>query len=192
MVSQTDELIEKREEVPDRSISQPHLKLHQLNRAVGQGVASWQTMSIHPICFYAAGKRPGELVWLGAPVFVGALKLQHLSGSISCVKKTEYASNWGCYQYPGLEQHPLNVVVTDLRGNVIFPLQKYIRNAGLWYYLPATDADSKELVFANFQSPFYLRTHSRLRIWYGEDLRNWRNRDNQGRVCVNVLGYLMN
>ena len=30
-----------------------------------------------------------------------------------------------------------------------------------------------------------------LRVWFGEDLKNWAESDNQGRVCVDVFGYVI-
>ena len=30
-----------------------------------------------------------------------------------------------------------------------------------------------------------------LRIWFGEDLKNWSDWDNQERVCVDVYGYVI-
>ena len=70
---------------------------------------------------------------------------------------------------------------------------RYIRHsAGLWYYLPNTDAKhSKELVFANYMDPFYLPELGQLRIWYGEDLTGWSEHDNQGKVCVNIYAHVM-
>lgn len=152
----------------------------------------WSKINLHPICFFASGKRPGELVWLGKSKLIGAIKLEYLEGSVRCATSSSYDSKWGCYQQPDTLQNPLNVVITDLANHVIFPLQKYIRNKGLWYYLPATDPlYSKELVFTNYLDPFYLQAYSRLRIWYGEDLRDWYNKDNHGRVCVNVYAHMM-
>ena len=62
-----------------------------------------------------------------------------------------------------------------------------LRNGGLWYWYPfVTDSNSKDIVFTDFARPFYLPQYEQLRIWYGEDLKNWHETDNQGRVCVNV------
>ena len=82
-------------------------------------------------------------------------------------------------------------MVTDRQNNVIFPSEKYIKNAGLWYYLPFTDAaHSNEIVFTDYANPVFLSDGAEMRIWYGEDLRDWKNRDNGGRVCVDVFAHL--
>jgi len=48
--------------------------------------------------------------------------------------------------------YPLNVIITERRDNVIFPLQQFIKHApGLWYTMPLVDdKHSDELVFSNF------------------------------------------
>jgi len=95
------------------------------------------------------------------------------------------------YFFTGLTAHPLNVVITDDSKNVMFPLERYLNKKkfrpGLWYYLPFTDPKhSDEIVFANYMDPFYLPSFGQLSIWYGEDLKNWYERDNIGKVCVDV------
>ena len=51
------------------------------------------------------------------------------------------------------------------------------------------DKHSGELVFSNFDHPLYLHPYMELRVWFGEDLRNWSESDNQGRACVDVFVY---
>ena len=46
---------------------------------------------------------------------------------------------------------------------------------------------SDELVFADFARPFYLKKNDEMRFWYGEDLKKYGDKDNQGQVCFNVL-----
>lgn len=86
-------------------------------------------------------------------------------------------------------KYPLNVIITDNHDNIIYPRPQYIKHAaGLWYYLPMVDdKHSDELVFTDFSEPFYMQEHQQLRIWYGEDLKNWSETDNQGRICVDVF-----
>lgn len=155
------------------------------------GQQIWQQINLAPVCFHAAGQRPGIFHYLGPGKLVAAIKLVYRTGQVSCEKNTAFNSRWGCYHHNGYIKNPLNVVITDGNDNVIFPLEKYIKNAGLWYYLPFTDAGySDELVFTNYENPPYLAQGSRLKIWYGEDLRKWRNTDNIGMVCVDVYAHL--
>ena len=50
---------------------------------------------------------------------------------------------------------------------------------------------SDELVFANFGQPLYLPTDEKLRFWYGDDLKNHSEGDNQGQVCFHVFALFM-
>lgn len=60
------------------------------------------------------------------------------------------------------------------------------------YYLPAQDSKhSDAIVFSNFDTPLYLHHLMQLKIWYGEDLKNWSETDNQGHVCVDLFGFVI-
>ena len=126
-------------------------------------------------------------------MLLGALKLTYRGGEVRCVSDVAYNSRWGCHGHNSYRAHPLNVVITDKQNNRIFPLQQFIKhNSGLWYDMPVVDDKySDELVFSNFEYPLYLQPHMELRIWFGEDLMNWSESDNQGRVCADVYGYVI-
>lgn len=126
-------------------------------------------------------------------MLLGALKLAYRDGEVRCVSNVAYNSRWGCHNNPSFKAYPLNVVITDKQNNRIFPLQQFIKHsAGLWYDMPVVDDKySDELVFSNFEYPLYLQQHMELRVWFGEDLMNWSESDNQGRVCVDVYGYVI-
>lgn len=123
---------------------------------------------------------------------MAAIKLVYREGTVRCTSSTAFNSRWGCYHHPSFLNHPFNVVVTDRSNNVIFPDEKYIKNAaGLWYYLPFTDPlHSDEIVFNNYANPVYLSRGAVIKIWYGEDLQNWNQENNGGRICVDVYAHL--
>ncbi|KAJ7383251.1 hypothetical protein OS493_029656 [Desmophyllum pertusum] len=99
-------------------------------------------------------------------MLLGALKLVYREGAVRCVSNVAYNSRWGCHSYSSFKTYPLNVIITDKHNNVIFPLPQFIAQR---------------------------RTvpHMDLRIWFGEDFKNWSETDNQGRVCVDVMGYVI-
>jgi len=67
-----------------------------------------------------------------------------------------------------------------------------MNGSGLWYSMPVVDdKHSDELVFSNFDYPLYLHPYMELRVWLCEDLKNWSESDNQGRVCVDVFAYVL-
>ena len=53
------------------------------------------------------------------------------------------------------------------------------------------DKHSDELVFSNSDYPLYLHLYMELRVWFGEDLKNWFESDNQGMVCVEFFAYVI-
>ena len=55
----------------------------------------------------------------------------------------------------------------------------------------ADDKHSDELVFSNFDYPLYLHPYMELRVWFVEDLKNWSESDNQGRMCIDDLAYVI-
>ena len=154
-------------------------------------VAAWAKINHFPVCFHARGQKPGTFHYLGDGRLVGAMKLVYQRGFVRCARKRVHNSRWGCYHHAESLKHPLNVLVTDADNNVVYPSEKYIQNTGMWYYLPFTDAKfSKELVFTDYANPFYLANHTHIRIWYGEDMMQYKNCDNFGRVCVEVWAHL--
>ncbi|XP_031560790.1 uncharacterized protein LOC116296830 [Actinia tenebrosa] len=157
------------------------------NNAAGGRVGDWTKMSLMPVCFEGRNNRYGHFVNMGESKLVAAIKLVYKSGKIRCVSNVAYDSRWGCHHYSSFVNYPLNVVITDQEDNVIYPASKYFKTSNLWYYLPGTDdLLSDELVFVNYGTPFYLEQYRQLRVWYGEDLKNSAEGDNQGRVCVDV------
>ncbi|XP_048584679.1 uncharacterized protein LOC116618769 isoform X1 [Nematostella vectensis] len=148
---------------------------------------------LHEVCFEARGDKPGQFVHYGTSGLVGAIKLVWKSGHVRCVSNVAHDSRWGCYHYSSLMKYPLNVVITDNYKNIIFPKYEDIqRKAGLWYSLPMMDdKHSDEIVFTEFAKPLYIQQYKTLKVWYGEDLNNWAETDNQGRVCVDVYGRFM-
>ena len=64
--------------------------------------------------------------------------------------------------------------------------------SGLWYTMPIVDdKHSDMLVFCNCDYPLHLHPCMELRVWFGEDLKNWSENDNQGRVCVDIFAYVI-
>lgn len=146
----------------------------------------WKQISNLPVCVLPRDDGYGNLQYAGESKLVGALKLKYESGHIRCVSNEAYDSRWGCAK---AETAKLNIIVTDDYDHVIFPLPEFIKEKnGMWYYMPLADAEySDELVFADFGHPFYLQKSGILRFWYGEDLKNYGESDNQGQVCFHVL-----
>ncbi|XP_020917536.1 uncharacterized protein LOC110254832 [Exaiptasia diaphana] len=151
--------------------------------------SAWVKMNRRLVCFGARGNQYGSFQNYAKEGKVSAIKLVYHHGYVRCARKAVYHSRWGC---GGRFRNIVNVIATDEHNRILFPRKdlyysKY--KSGLWYTLPFADGvRSKELVFLqeNFVRPFYFPLERQMRIWYGEDLANSSEKDNAGRVCVNV------
>ena len=136
------------------------------------------------MCFSARGNQYGTF-YTPLPGKVAAVKLVYLYGYVTCQKyNADNWSFWGC----GLRMKDLvNVVVTRSNNHMILPPNQFIGSrAGKWCKLPAYDSFSPEIVLSFFSNPLTLSSHTQLRLWYGEDLVNYTEGDNDGRVCADV------
>ena len=145
----------------------------------------------NPICFLGWGDTPGkfESRYDG---FVGALKLVHINGKITCDRnKPSYKSNWGCYKE---DKNLLCIFITDLNKNLLFNrtggdlgnnVKKY------WYGSKIFGPDSEEIVFSRMEDPQFVNSGFQMRIWYGEDLGNIDEINNDGQTCVDVYAHFV-
>ena len=119
---------------------------------------------------------------------LAAVKLVHLYGFVTCHRYTPaYWSFWGC----GYDKDYVNVVITTAYNGILLPSDRFIKyksQAGKWSKVPGYNAYSPELVLSFFHSPYSVRSGQQLRVWYGEDLMNFTEGDNGGRVCCDVYG----
>ena len=114
---------------------------------------------------------------------IQAVKLAHLSGQVTCETPKTAWSKWGC-------DHPddpdsvryIAVFLTDESNNILLPIGKSSR-----YTIPGYDAQSSEIVFSGFQTPFHLSSGQELRMWYEEDLKDHNDFDNSGNSCTDVF-----
>jgi len=150
----------------------------------GYGYGSAWRLQASNICFLTKGDKPGFFKLKQGGELV-AMKLQHKSGVVSCIGTT-LNSNFGCnnraktwYSY----RH-IGTFVTDDVRNVIFPAMTKIDRG--FATLPGYNAHSKFLVFTNYATPMLARRGQDVKIWYGEDLFDIFEGDNQGRTCVDV------
>ena len=126
------------------------------------------------MCFGAKNNMFGrfEVEFSGS---INAVKLVHLNGKVSCGKAW---AKWGCF--PGREK--LRVFITDASNTIILP-----RAEGRFYRIPGYNSSSSEIIITDFQNPLYLSSGHDLRLWFGADLFDYDEDDNNGKVCTNVF-----
>lgn len=159
----------------------------------------WQKVNgENPVCFRVSGDRPGRFT-ISKEGFVAAFKLVHRSGSVTCEKDKchghdSYSSKWGCstnHSYVG--STPLGTFITTQSKRVLFPREKFIRikSMNTWYALPGFEPDSDFLVFHDFANPEFLQENQELQLWYGEDLENFNEDNNEGQTCADVYAWYL-
>ena len=144
----------------------------------------WIKANGSPVCFSARYNQYGAV---NAPLGgkVAAVKLVHLYGYVTCHKyNADNWSFWGCGH--GLKDL-VDVVVTWSNNQIILPASQFIGNrAGKWSKLPGYNSFSPEIILSVFSTPLSVSAQTQLRVWYGEDLVNSTEGDNDGRVCADV------
>ncbi|XP_031562383.1 uncharacterized protein LOC116298145 [Actinia tenebrosa] len=158
--------------------------------------AQWFNLSTKPVCFGAKENQFGAFN-IRAEGFLSAIKLVHVSGSVTCDKNScaknlnQYNSKWGCApNHPFVGKTPLNTVITTSNNKIVFPKDHHFthEHTSLWYDMEQFDSNSNFLVFQRFHDPLYVAAGQELRLWFGEDLKDVSEDDNGGQTCARVFG----
>ncbi|XP_065660471.1 uncharacterized protein LOC136084395 [Hydra vulgaris] len=136
-------------------------------------------------CFEASGNH-SAYVPLVTRGWLTDIKLVHVSGVLKCYL-TSGGSNFGCY-----DDGFFNLYITDNKNKIVFPFSnQQLTYDNKAYKLPGLSAKDNEMVLPNFNHPIpYLREEQYIEIWNGEDLFDYGENDNSGRVCVNIYGII--
>ena len=152
-------------------------------------LGNWQKANTAPVCFGTRDTQPGSF-YLPSGGGLAAIKLVHLYGYVSCdVRHPQHWSFWGCGQHSSLKQEVDVVITTSDDKQIILPpaeFMKYHHQGGKWARVPGYDSFSKEIVLTPFGKPYPVVAGQQLHLWYGEDLQNYNEGDNGGRVCCDV------
>lgn len=150
-------------------------------------------------CFGSKGNKPAKFTikWEG---FLAAFKILHTKGEVNCdtrQTKHSFASKWGCStSHPNVGTTPLGTFVTTPSTpsrRILFPREKFIPNKSLamWYVLPGFHPNSPFLVFHDFANPEFVQYGQEVEIWYGEDMEDVSEDDNDGESCVEVFAWYL-
>ena len=112
---------------------------------------------------------------------------------MTCDKVHEhYRSNWGCNRDT---RNPLSVFITDDDRKILFNRTGNDPHGNVrttWYSSALFKGDSKELVFNRMDDPLYVNPDLKLRVWFGEDLMNSEEFNNDDRSsCVDVYAHFI-
>ncbi|KAL9960944.1 hypothetical protein ACROYT_G034452 [Oculina patagonica] len=169
----------------DRSISQDDTSKITKRNAGRPYTDRWLKLNFRPVCFGTRDTQYGDFsVSYGGKI--AGFTLVHLSGYVTCGKRrVSHYSFWGCGDAGGVKNH-VNVVITTSSNHVIVPPSEFFTfGNGKWSEIPGYNSMSPEIVLPSF-SPFSVRSDDQFRLWYGDDLVNFTEHDNGGRVCADV------
>ena len=145
----------------------------------------WLKVNSSPVCFEARNNQFGTF-YVPSSGNLAAIKLVHRYGNVSChTGSTSNWSYWGCGADPPLRGQ-VNVVITASANYVLFPPDRFNASDTKWYKIPGYNSLSPELVLSRFSHPYWVDSSQELRLWYGEDLVNQSEEDNDGRACCDV------
>ena len=147
----------------------------------------WRKANSVPVCFGARHNVFGKF-HLPSSGKLAAIKLVHLYGYVSCRAPDPYHwSYWGCGK---AANNRVNVVITNAHNHIILPPNQLIASgesaAGKWYNELGYSSVSPELVLSVFSDPPHVSSGQEFRVWYGEDLMNFTESNNDGKVCSDV------
>lgn len=152
----------------------------------------WRKVNYSPVCFGARKHQFGRF-FMPFSGRLAAIKLVHLYGYVSCSKhgNVNHWSYWGCGYSFSLTRDMVNVVITTSSNHIILPPDQFLTRSGSlrsgkWHEILGYNSWSPELVFSVFSHPLWVSSGQQLRVWNGEDLVDYLETDNGGRVCCDV------
>ena len=144
----------------------------------------WVKLNKSPVCFGAKGNSFGKFT-CESDVSVSSFMFVHQNGTVSCRRKAQSTSYWGCIA----DSNDLAAILTDQQDKILAPAASKVSKNG-WYRLEGYTSSSSALVFCVSEEPHHIIANSELRLWYGEDLKGFTESDNSGRTCADVYGLL--
>ena len=145
----------------------------------------WVKLNKSPVCFGAKGNSFGKFTY-DSDVFVSSFMFVHHNGTVSCRGKAKSRSYWGCRP----DTTALGAILTDQQEKILAPAASKVSQNG-WYRLEGYTSLSSLLAFCVSEKPHHIIANSELRLWYGEDLTGFTEKDNSGRTCADVYGLLV-
>ena len=148
----------------------------------------WIKANYAPVCFSVKGNQYGSFK-TPSHGKLAAIKLVHLYGYVSCDSSIKSSwTYWGCASpcYPKWRGR-VGVTITNSANYVLLPTShSLIAGTTTWYKIPGYHSLSPELVLSFFANHHSVSSGEELRLWYGEDLLDYTEGDNDGKTCCDV------
>ena len=137
----------------------------------------WRRLNSNPVCFGAKDNQFGGFV-VEVDGHIDAVKLVHLHGQVSCNVSSDRWSNWGC----GWTM--LLVFLTNSTDDILIPK---VEGGQYKYKIEGYKSKSSEIIWKDFINPIRLTSGQEWRLWHSDDLRDYREYDNNGTSCTDVF-----
>ncbi|KAL9960949.1 hypothetical protein ACROYT_G034458 [Oculina patagonica] len=145
----------------------------------------WLKANSSPVCFGAKSYSYGRF-YAPSRGRLASVKLVHLYGYVSCnTASLHHWSFWGCGTSRWVK-NKVNVVITTSSNHIVLPPRQFFSGGGKWSYIPGYNSHSPEIILSFFSHPYWVYKGRQFRVWYGEDLVNYTESDNGGKVCADV------
>ena len=151
----------------------------------------WIKINTAPVCFGAKGDQFGKF-FVPTGGRLASIKLVHFYGYVTCDKRDKrFWSYWGCSTYLRALQDKVNVVITNSSNHILLPSSQFMYESDKWSILQGYNSFSPEIVLSVFSNPLAVVKGQELRLWFGEDLVNRSEGDNDGKSCCDVYARLV-
>uniref|UniRef100_A0A7M5X9N9 Uncharacterized protein n=1 Tax=Clytia hemisphaerica TaxID=252671 RepID=A0A7M5X9N9_9CNID len=138
-----------------------------------------QKVTIEPICY---GTKGSSFASFNVPQSgrIKYFKLIHVSGYVSC-SNVNGNSTWACKV---MEPSTVLTGITNTNNQIIAP--PGIHDNGKFQIQGVNHMNDRELILPA-KSSIEVKKKEELRIWYTEDLVDYKEQDNIGTHCIHVL-----
>ena len=151
----------------------------------------WQKINNDPVCFGARDDTYGAFIVTKTGV-VKAMKLVHRNGSIIC-HPDHPSTFWSCSNVDYYASNTFMTIITNANREALLPSSENMKtqcnDKKEFYILDGVNQRSPELILGNLSRPLNLLKDQQLQIWYGQDLIDCSEGNNNGNSCVDIFAW---
>lgn len=152
-----------------------------------------------PVCFGTRDDKYGSFNIIQAGEILG-LKLTHLFGTLVCFNGSS-PSFWGCQSELYGDKTLMTYISHANERREILPRKAQVEVGGPWrsdgkcqheiytYKISGVNDTSPEIIFDTTSEPLRVSHDQQFWIWFGQDIADCSEENNEGKSCVDVYGW---
>ena len=160
---------------------------------------SWIKVNTMPVCFGTRDDKYGSFTITQAGEIL-VLKLTHLFGTLVCFNGSS-PSFWGCQSERYGDKTLMTYISHANERRVILPRTAGVEVGGPWrsvgkckhemytYKISGVNDTSPEIIFDTTSEPLRVSHNQQFWIWFGQDIADCSEENNEGKSCVDVYGW---